>query len=258
MHVDEFGPTEGVPIVFLHGSMVAGWMWMGQVGDLPDYRCLIPDFPGFHRSAEEEWISFADTADRVAEMIKHRCVDETAHIVGLSLGGIIGLNLTVRHPGTVRSLIISGVPYGTVPPLLKALSRAMLWLYNRAWGARFVAHIFGIPADESMDTFLDTARRTDPSALRAVMDEVNRAPLPQGLNEVTTRVLAVAGEKDTAPARRAVSYLHEVIPGATGCTVPEAGHQWNAEKQELFSEMVRSWIESGSVDSRLLPVSGTR
>jgi len=258
MHVDEFGPTDAVPIVFLHGSMVAGWMWMGQVEDLPEYRCLIPDFPGFNRSADEEWISFEDTADRLAEMIRHRCVDGTAYIVGLSLGGIIGLYVAVRHPETVRSLIISGVPPGTVPPLLRALSRMMLWLYQRTWGARLVARIFGIPADESMDAFLETARRTDPRALRAVMDEVHSTPLPQGLDEVTTRVLAVVGEKDTAPARRAVSYLDKVIPGAEGNTVPEVGHQWNAENQDLFSDMVRAWIESGSVDERLLPVGGKR
>jgi pimeloyl-ACP methyl ester carboxylesterase len=216
MHVDEFGPKDAVPIVFLHGSMVAGWMWMGQVEDLPEYRCLIPDFPGFNQSADEEWISFGDTADCVADMIKRRCIDGTANIVGLSLGGIIGLYVAVRHPETVRSLIISGVPHGTVPPLLRAFSRAMLWLYQRTWGARFIARIFGIPQDESMDAFLDTAS-----------------------------------------ARRAVSYLDEVIPGAAGNTVPEVGHQWNAEKHDLFSDMVRAWIESGSVDERLLPVDRT-
>ena len=65
---------------------------------MSEYRCLIPDLPGFDRSAGEEWISFGDTADRIAEMIKHHCADGKAHIVGLSLGGIIGLNVAVRHP----------------------------------------------------------------------------------------------------------------------------------------------------------------
>ncbi len=258
MHIDEFGPRDAIPIVFLHGSMVAGWMWMGQVEDLPEYRCIIPDFPGFNRSADEKWISFADTADRVAEMIRHRCVDRSAYIVGLSLGGIVGLNVAVRHPETVRSLIISGVPYGTVPPLLRVLSRAMIWMYQRVWGAQLIARLFGIPQDESMDAFLDTARRTDPRALHAVIDEVNREPLPKGLDEVTTPVLAVVGEKDSAIARHAVLYLDEISPDVAGYIVPEVGHQWNAEEQQLFSDMVRSWIESGSVADRLLPVGRTR
>ena len=46
MYVDEHGPDDGVPIVFLHGSVVAGWMWMGQVQDLSEFRCLLPDLPG--------------------------------------------------------------------------------------------------------------------------------------------------------------------------------------------------------------------
>ena len=254
MHVDEFGPEDGAPIVFLHGSMVAGWMWMGQIEDLREYRCLLPDFPGFGRSGDETWISFADTADRVADMIQQRCVDGRAHVVGLSLGGIIGLHVAVRHPESVRSLIISGVPQGTLPRLLKALSRAMLWLYRRDWGIRLVARILGIPQDESMEAFLDTAMRTDPRALRAVVAEANRAPMPGGLDKVAARVLAVVGERDTAPARRAVRYLHEVIPGAVGCVVPKVGHQWNAEKPKLFSDMVRAWIDLGAVDDRLLRV----
>ena len=109
-----------------------------------------------------------------------------------------------------------------------------------------------------MDAFLDTARRTDPRALHAVIDEVNHEPLPLGLDEVTTPVLAVVGEKDSAIARRAVLYLDEISPGTAGYTVPEVGHQWNAEKQQLFSDMVRLWIKSESVDDRLVPVGGTR
>ena len=39
-----------------------------------------------------------------------------------------------------------------------------------------------------------------------------------------------------------------------GGIVPGVGHQWNAEKPKLFSDMVRAWIEFGSVDDRLLRV----
>jgi pimeloyl-ACP methyl ester carboxylesterase len=62
MYLEEHGPVDGAPIVFLHGSMVAGWMWLGQVDGLPDHRCLLPDLPGIGRSADEPWVSFADAA----------------------------------------------------------------------------------------------------------------------------------------------------------------------------------------------------
>jgi pimeloyl-ACP methyl ester carboxylesterase len=246
--------VDGVPIVFLHGSMVAGWMWKGQVADLPDYRCLLPDLPGIGSSAEESWTSFADTSDGIAELIETRCTGRSAHLVGLSLGGITGLHVVARHPELVRSLIVSGVPYGRLPSALRLLSTVMIGLYRRPWGARLVARLFGIPDDESMDAFMQTARQTDPASLQALTREVSRTPLPQGLEAVTVPTLAVVGEKDTAPARQAVPYLRGVMPNAVGCIVPEVGHQWNAENQELFSDMIRQWITLQAVNDQLIEV----
>jgi pimeloyl-ACP methyl ester carboxylesterase len=253
MFVAEHGPDDGVPIVFLHGSMVAGWMWMGQVQDLPEFRCLLPDFPGIGHSGAERWVSLADTADRVAELVRARCSDGSAHVVGLSLGGVVGLHLAVRHPEVVGSLLVSGVPYGTIPWPLRALSSAMIGLYRRPWGARQIARMFGIPDDESLEAFMETARLTDPAALRSVTAEVNLALLPPGLETIAAPTLAVVGAKDTAPARRAVPHLQSVIPGAIGRVVPGVGHQWNAEDPALFSAMVRQWVGSGRVDDRLVP-----
>lgn len=252
MYTEEHGPADGVPVLFLHGSMVAGWMWMGQAGDLPEFRCLVPDLPGIGRSADEPWTSVAKTADRVANMLRERCASGSAHLVGLSLGGIVSLHVAVRHPSTVRSLIVSGVPHGTIPVMLRTLSSAILSLYRRPWGARVVARMFGIPHDESMDAFLQTALLTDPAALRAVASEVNRRPLPDGLEAVRVPTLAVVGERDTSPAKRAVQHLQRVMPNAVGYLVPGVGHQWNAEKRKLFSGMVRSWIGSQRVDNPLI------
>lgn len=255
MYVAERGPSDGVPIVFLHGSMVAGWMWTGQVEDLAEFRCLVPDFPGFDRSAERPWVSFASTADDVAGVISSRCGGGGAHLVGLSLGGIVALNVAVRHPSAVRSLIVSGVPYGRVSRSLRGLGTALLWLYGRPWGARLVGRFFGLRDDESLRAFLQTASRTDPRALRAVMREVSEAPLPTGLERLQMPLLAVVGENDTAPAQLAVPHLVNTVSGAEGRMVRGVGHQWNAEDRALFSDVVRLWVTVGLIDDRLRSVA---
>jgi pimeloyl-ACP methyl ester carboxylesterase len=86
-----------------------------------------------------------------------------------------------------------------------------------------------------------------------VIDEVDERPLPDGLDQVTVPTLAVVGQKDSAPAKRAVPYLTSTIPGAEGRLVPRVGHQWNAENRELFSDMVQRWVESQTVHPALLP-----
>jgi pimeloyl-ACP methyl ester carboxylesterase len=247
MHVQFHGPEDGTPIVFLHGAMVAGWMWLGQVEGLPEYRCLLPDLPGMGASSGEPWLGIAESADAVAEVIRTQCPDGSAHVVGLSLGGLVALRLAERAPEQVRSLIVSGVPHGAVPLPLRALSAVMARLYGHPRGARLVAALFGIPDDESRAAFLDTAARTRPEALRAVMDEVASGALPAHPERIAVPTLLVVGERDSAPAIEAVPWLAARMPDAPGFVVPGVGHQWNAEAGPLFTEMVRSWVFASAV-----------
>ena len=123
MWVEESGPDGGVAIVFLHGSMVAGWMWAEQAAALSaEYRTLVPDLPGIGASGSEQWTGFSGVADAVAGEIEARAPGG-AHVVGLSLGGIIGLNLAVNHPEALqftarvrRSNRLTSAPASTPQP----------------------------------------------------------------------------------------------------------------------------------------------
>ncbi|MDH5392562.1 MAG: alpha/beta hydrolase [Gammaproteobacteria bacterium] len=256
MYIYEQGPDHGTPVMFLHGALVAGWMWFGQVEALASYRCLIPDYPGIGHSAGEQWISCADTADKIASIIRSRCDAGSCHIVGLSLGGIIGLHLAQRHADVVRSLIISGVPHGHIALPLRLLNKAMLALYKYPWGAYVIAQVMAIPAGESREAFVDTARQSKPGVWQSVSNEIYNSTLPAGLETISLPTLVVAGTRDSAPARRAVPYLCQQLANATGCIVPDVGHQWNAEQPELFTEMVRQWLASQRVADGLVRVDG--
>lgn len=255
MHVEEHGAPNGTPIVFLHGAMVAGWMWHAQVDGLADHRLLVPDLPGLGRSGAERWISFADTADQLASVIRERVDAGAAHVVGLSLGGIAGLHMARRHPDTVRSLLVSGVPVGRIPIALRMLGWLMRMLYRRPAGARLVGRGMGIGDDEGLAAFVETAAATNIDTLKVVAAEVNRAPLPEGLEHVSVPTLAVVGSKDTAPARRAVPHLARIMPDTIGRVAPNAGHPWNGQQPGLFTDMVRAWVDDQHVDERLQPTA---
>ncbi len=252
MWIDERGPDDGAAIVFLHGSMVAGWMWTEQVDALSvDHRTLVPDLPGIGASGAERWTGFTGVAHAVAAEIEARAPGG-AHVVGLSLGGIIALNLAVDHPEVCSSLLVSGVPAGSLSLPLRLLNRAMAGMYGTEMGARLVARMFGMPDEESTEAFVATARSTDRSAMKAIVSEVSRKPLPDHLDRISAPLLAVVGERDTAPARRAIPDLMAAVPGARAALVPGVGHQWNAEAPELFTEMVRQWVDEGSVHLDLI------
>ncbi len=254
MHVEERGRDQAPAIVFLHGSMVAGWMWTEQVDALSDaYRTIVPDLPGIGASASDEWTSFAGAASAVADEIGRRA-PEGAHIVGLSLGGIVALNLGASHPEVCRSLLVSGVPSGTLSVPLRLLSRAMGAVYGTRLRSRMIGRLFGLPDAESMTAFVATALATDRSAIKAISSEVASRPLPAGLERVTIPTLAVVGQKDTKPAKRTVPWLAATMPNAKGAEVPGVGHQWNAEEPTLFSDMVRAWVAEQALHPSLVEV----
>ena len=256
MYVQERGPDAAPSIVFLHGSMVAGWMWTEQVAVLSDsYHTIVPDLPGIGASASEPWTSFAGVADAVAEELGRRAPDG-AHVVGLSLGGIIALNLGASHPQRCRSLLVSGVPSGTLPVPLRLLSSAMAAAYGTQIGSRVIGRLFGLTDPASKQAFVATAAATDRAAIKAIGAEVASQPLPGGLERVAVPTLAVVGENDTTPARRAVPLLTATMPNAKGAQAPGVGHQWNAEKPALFTEMVRLWVADQAVHPTLVEVEG--
>ncbi len=256
MYVEEQGLDGRPAIVFLHGSMVAGWMWTEQVAALSsDYRTIVPDLPGLGASASEEWTSFAAAADAVAAEIVRRAPDG-AHVVGLSLGGIVALNLGVSHPELCRSLLVSGVPSGTLSIPLRLLSLAMGAVYGTRLGARLIGRSFGLRDAEAIDAFVATAIATDRAAISAIGTEVASRPLPDGLEHVSVPTLAVVGENDTKPARRTVPLLAATMPNAKGAFVPDVGHQWNAERPTLFSDMVRLWAAEQALHPNLVEARG--
>ena len=252
MWIDERGPDDGTAIVFLHGSMVAGWMWTEQVAALSsDHRILVPDLPGIGASGSEQWTGFSGVADAVAHEIEARAPGG-AHVVGLSLGGIIALNLAVDHPRLCTSLLVSGVPAGSLSLPLRLLNRAMAGVYGTRRGARVIARVLGMPDEDSIEAFVETARSTDRSAIASIVAEVSRKPLPDHLERISAPPLAVVGAKDSAPARTAIPELSASVPGARGALGPGVGHQWNAEAPELSTEMVRQWVNDGSVHPDLI------
>ena len=193
MYVEEQGPRDREPILFLHGSMVAGWMWTEQVAALSaTHRTITPDLPGLGKSGSEAWTSFAGAAETVGAELANRA-PEGAHIVGLSLGGIVALNLAVSHPELCRSLLVSGVPSAAVTGPLRLISRTMAALYGTSFGARIIGRFFGMPDAESMEAFVATAEETDPSAIKSIVAEVASKPLPAGLGAIPVPLLVVVG-----------------------------------------------------------------
>lgn len=88
---------QSAPTVFLHPIGLDGKMW----AEVASERDVCVDFPGHGAVASEADITLA----RLAEYVAERCVVPSM-VVGVSLGGMVALQLAVRYPKAVASLVI--------------------------------------------------------------------------------------------------------------------------------------------------------
>ena len=231
-------------IVWLHGGNVAGWMWGYQVPAFADYTSIVPDLPGFGASNDERWVSIADTADRVAELI-----EKPAHIVGLSLGSSVALELAARHPQLVSSLFLASTQ-ATRPrrrDMLAARALLLFWNQRGFWTAMAKAYgLEGADAEQFVDTGLGIRRET----AVAIYDEVLHGIPDATLASLKAPAIAIAGDRDS-PAIWRDSLARLRNAGVNVAIAPGMHHQWNIENIELFNSSLREWLTSRKVGSGL-------
>jgi pimeloyl-ACP methyl ester carboxylesterase len=256
LYVEETGTREAPNIVFLHGIGASGWMWWNQTAALADFHCLNVDLPGHGKSNQVNWVSLADTADQVADVIRSRATNAKAHVVGLSLGGHVAMLLLERHAEVVDHAVISGVTIAPMPgrSMVNLQSGMMSMLFRQEWFVKRQAKSLGLPPAQQA-AFTENALAMSGQAYRRIWEEVAHSEVSSTLSRVTNPTLVVAGGKEPGIILDAVRTFPKLMPNAQGRVAPGVGHGWNVEAPDLFNTMLRAWITDQRLPDRLRTVT---
>ncbi|UGT38843.1 alpha/beta hydrolase [Nocardia yamanashiensis] len=105
LHVREFGPRDGIPIVLVHGFACRVEYWNPQINRLAErHRVIAYDQRGYARSTlgTREFTPDALGDDLATVLAATVRADQRAVITGHSLGGIAVMAWAARHPEQVR------------------------------------------------------------------------------------------------------------------------------------------------------------
>lgn len=97
---------EGKPILFIHGLGGRKEAWQAQLEIASTHRLICVDLRGHGETELDVGLTLRNFASDVAELLTYLNV-KSAHICGLSLGGIVALELYRQRPDLVAGLILA-------------------------------------------------------------------------------------------------------------------------------------------------------
>jgi 3-oxoadipate enol-lactonase len=234
----------GEVVVLLHGLGGSRTAWEPQLAALGDHRRAVAwDLPGYGASPSLDGpLSFPALADAVTRLLDSLGVD-WAHVVGLSLGGMIAQHTALLHPERVRSLaLLATSPAfgldGTRPEEWRAARTAPLDA-GRAPGDDAVDIVTAIAgpgiSPGAVAAQAAAMGRISGPALRRAIDCLVTHDLRSRLHEIHAPALVMTGELDAETPPAYGRALAEALPSATFRLVPRAGHLLPAEAPDLVN-----------------------
>jgi pimeloyl-ACP methyl ester carboxylesterase len=249
----------GPVLVLLHGFLFDSRAWRPQLEGLSDHFTVIAwDAPGAGQSPDPpEAFGISDWADCLAGLLDVAGV-ESAHIVGLSWGGILAQEFYRRHPRRVRALVLADTYAGWRGSLSAAMSEERLatclrdsLLPSTELVPRYLPGMHcGSATREVREELASIMSAFHPVGFRLMALSSAHADARDLLPQIRVPTLLVWGEADARSPLDVAHQFHAAIPNARLVVLPGAGHISNFEAPAQFNAAVRNFCQSDEESDR--------
>ncbi|HSI97677.1 MAG TPA: alpha/beta hydrolase [Gaiellaceae bacterium] len=241
MYYEALGPSEGVPVVLLHGAggtiddPVGGWMVLAP-SFADDFRVIVVEHRGHGRTNNPAGsMTFEQIADDVAELVDQLGLG-SVHVAGISDGGVVALDCALRRPEMTRTVTAVGANYCVHDGI-------------RAFAATLDPDALELASPEAAAEF---ARRHDrgeyagywKDLLRHIVANniANPAWSEADLRRIRCPTLLIAGEDDPFATAEQMATMKRAIPGAEWLVVNHAGHPVHFEFPEIVGPRILDFL----------------
>jgi 3-oxoadipate enol-lactonase len=245
------------------GFGMTGAMWRPMVEELSQHhRCAVYDHPGLGASPGPAPCTMAELAG-AARGLLDRLGWDRAHIVGISMGGMVAQELALEVPARVLSLTLlathAGGPLGALPTwkglLVLAAPLGRGWklqrlLYPRAFRSQE-------PTQLEARTRAQLAQHAPRASLRAQLRAVVGHDTRARLRELRVPTLVIEAGLDRLVRPSRTRALAAAIPGCRYVRLPEAGHGLIVQEQRAIGAMVREHLDRADQNVRNTVVDST-
>jgi pimeloyl-ACP methyl ester carboxylesterase len=248
LYWDELG--SGEPLLLIMGLSYPSYMWHRSRPVLAQrYRTIALDNRGVGQSDTPPGVySIALMASDAAAVLDAAGV-ETAHVFGVSMGGMIAQEFALQYPKRVRSLILGCTAAGG-PHAVQAEPAALQTLMRQ-----------GMTPEESKEAIIPYIY--DPATPRERIDEdmairMEWYPTPQGymgqlqgifgweaysrITQITAPTLVIHGETDRLVPCANSQLIADRIPGAKLVLISHASHIFETDQPGVAHQAILDFL----------------
>ena|SRR5579859_1895022 len=244
---------DGQPLVLIHGFGLDLRMWDDQFTALARrFQVIRYDVRGFGKPTLPTHGPYTHAND-LKGLLAHLALSQ-AHIIGLSMGGVIAISFALTYPNMVRSLILADTA-------LNGYQFSQVWTAQwdriaaeaRSHGPKganqlLLGHpLFAAARENAAVASRLTQIINDYSGWHWINnDEHSESELPDQhrLNLITVPTLIIVGQRDLPDFQAIAALLQERIPRASTVQLAQVGHMANMEAPVQFNDLVETFLGS--------------
>jgi 3-oxoadipate enol-lactonase len=245
----------GRPILLIHGFTNYGLSWAPQLAALvhSGHRVILPDLYGHGASSPAN--ALCTVSDLAADMI--RLVDHLGAgpvvLCGLSLGGMIALQMALDQPNLVASIIVANSRLSFTGPENTAMVDAWIELFLQEDGPmkRLRATWPTLVNDEfrqsahgraAFDAWALVLARVQGRSLCHIAEGMTQFDLRGRLSAIRAPALVISGERDRLFSANQSREISGQIAGSRCCVISGAGHLSSLDSSDQFNRLLLDFL----------------
>lgn len=251
IHYEMHGAGEPVLMIMGLGSNAYGWKrslpWIAA-----GHQAIVFDNRGVGRSDVPAGAYTIAQMAADAAAVLDACGHRTAHVMGMSLGGMIAQRLALEHAHRVRSLLLLCTTPGgaNAVPASQEVMRGLMeggadpaTVYRRnAWFLYGADTRQNHPERIEEDLVERSRIPTTPTGYLGQIQAAARHDVWDGLPSVAVPALVVHGDADVLVPTANGRLIASRIPGAELVLIPGAGHMLQSDAGDAVREVVLPFL----------------
>lgn len=246
------GPDDAPAVLLVMGLAYPAAMWFRLVPALAEgHRVIRVDNRGAGRTGDVPGAPYTvETMAADCLAVLDAAEVETAHVVGISMGGLIAQEIGLTAPERVRSLCLIATHPGIAHAVMEPQAMAML-VQRGQWTPQEAAEA-SIPFNYAPGT--PRERIEEDWAVRLPLAATSTGYLAQVMGSsrwdgydriqgITAPTLVVHGELDALVPPQNGRTIAGRIPGAELVIIPDANHVLMTDQPENVSKVLVGWLE---------------